>query len=126
MRSPVSSSCCCCCCSCCSALQVIGTMILGAALAHEARLPNPESFIFFPLVIHALDLIISSVGVMLTTPTSDKEDPLTTMKRAYAICMGMAAVGIAVTCRLLLYTDIAPNGQRTCSGSPPLPSPAPY
>jgi len=107
-------------------LQVIGTMILGAALAHEACLPNPESFIFFPLVIHALDLVISSVGVMLTTPTSDKEDPLTTMKRAYAVCMGLAAVGIAVTCRLLLYTDVAPNGQRTGSRPPPLLTAAPH
>lgn len=83
-------------------------MILGAALAHESNLADPEPWIFFPLIIHALDLVISSVGIMLTSPTSDKEDPLTTMKRAYAICMVLAAGGFMATCRLLLYTDAAP------------------
>ena len=28
-------------------------MILGSTLAHEANIPNPEPFIFFPLIIHA-------------------------------------------------------------------------
>jgi inorganic pyrophosphatase len=41
------------------AAEVIGTMILGGTLAHEANLPNPEPFIFFPLVIHALGLTYS-------------------------------------------------------------------
>ena len=91
------------------AAEVIGTMILGAALAHEAKLMDPEPWIFFPLIIHALDLIISSIGIMLTSPRSDKEDPLATMKRAYGICMALAAVGFAGTCRFLLYTPVAPN-----------------
>jgi Na+/H+-translocating membrane pyrophosphatase len=90
------------------AAEVIGTMILGAALAHEAKLANPEPWIFFPLIIHALDLVISSVGIMLTIPMSDKEDPLTTMKRAYGACMALAAVGFMATCRFLLYTEVAP------------------
>ncbi len=91
------------------AAEVIGTMILGAALAHEARLVDPEPWIFFPLIIHALDLLISSVGVMLTMPSSDKEDPLTTMKRAYGVCMVLAAIGFAATCRFMLYTPVAPQ-----------------
>lgn len=90
------------------AAEVIGTMILGAALAHEANLTNPEPWIFFPLVIHALDLVISSVGIMLTIPTGDKEDPLDTMKRAYGVCMVLAAVGFMATCYFLLSTPVAP------------------
>jgi inorganic pyrophosphatase len=88
--------------------EVIGTMILGATLAHEARLSDPEPWIFFPLIIHALDLVISSIGIMLTMPSSDKEDPLATMKRAYGICMVLAAGGFALTCRIMLYTSAAP------------------
>jgi Na+/H+-translocating membrane pyrophosphatase len=96
------------------AAEVIGTMILGASLAHESNLANPEPFIFFPLIIHALDLVISSVGIMMTSPSSSKEDPLTTMKRAYAVCMGLAAFGFLITCRLLLYTDSAPYAWWNC------------
>jgi H(+)-translocating pyrophosphatase len=91
------------------AAEVIGTMILGAALAHEAKLDNPEPWIFFPLIVHALDLVISSVGIMLTIPTSDKEDPLDTMKRAYGVCMGLAAFGFMATCWFLLSTPVAPQ-----------------
>jgi len=91
------------------AAEVIGTMILGAALAHESSLPNPEPWIFFPLIIHSFDLIISSIGIMMTMPKNDKEDPLTTMKRAYAICMVLAVIGFAATCRFLLYTPLAPS-----------------
>jgi len=89
--------------------EVIGTMILGAALAHEANLPEPEPWIFFPLIIHALDLVISSIGIMLTKPSSDKEDPLATMQRAYAVCMALAMGGFAITCRVLLATPSAPS-----------------
>src|SRR5262249_16597561 len=46
------------------AAEIIGTMILGSTLAHDANIPNAEPFIFFPLVVHALDLVISSLGIM--------------------------------------------------------------
>src|SRR6185312_4536599 len=35
------------------AAEIIGTMILGGTLAHEARIENPEPYVFFPIVIHA-------------------------------------------------------------------------
>jgi inorganic pyrophosphatase len=41
------------------AAEMIGTMILGSTLAHEAKIAAPQGFIFFPLVIHAFDLVVS-------------------------------------------------------------------
>jgi H+-translocating diphosphatase len=89
--------------------EIIGTMILGSTLAHDAKLADPEAFIFFPLIIHAFDLVVSSVGIYYTRVRSDNEDPLAAMKRGYAIAMVLAITGFFVTCRFLLYTDIAPD-----------------
>jgi Na+/H+-translocating membrane pyrophosphatase len=50
-----------------------GTMILAGSLAYKANLEVPENYIFFPLVIHALDLLISGVGIMLVRSESDRE-----------------------------------------------------
>merc|ERR1712178_92646 len=38
--------------------EIIGAMILGGVLAEEGKIENPERFIFFPLVIHALDILV--------------------------------------------------------------------
>lgn len=91
------------------AAEVIGTMILGATLASEAKIANPEPFIFFPLVIHALDLVISAAGIIMTRISHDHEDPIEPMKRSYAVSMGIACVAFMATCRLMLYTDVAPH-----------------
>merc|ERR1719410_668699 len=48
--------------------EMIGTMILGATLAEEAGIEDPSMFVFFPLIIHSLDLIVSSIGIMSTIP----------------------------------------------------------
>lgn len=50
-----------------------GTMILGGVLAKEADVARPELFIFFPLVIHAFDLVVSTVGIMTVRSRSDSE-----------------------------------------------------
>ena len=91
------------------AAEIIGTMILGATLAHEAHIDHPEPFIFFPLVIHSLDLAISAVGIMAVRPLSDNEDPLESMKRSYIVCMAVAAVAFVLTCRIMLYHERAPD-----------------
>lgn len=46
------------------AAEIIGAMILGSSVAVEAELSSPLGFIFFPLVIHALDIIVSSAGIL--------------------------------------------------------------
>jgi len=104
------------------AAEVIGTMILGSTLANEMLRDQDQaadkeadeeglwaSFVFFPLVIHAFDLVVSGLGIVLMRARSETEDPLTSMRRAYAVSMGVAAVLFAATCRTMLYTDLAPS-----------------
>merc|ERR1719411_2226448 len=70
--------------------EMIGTMILGAMLAEQSGIENPQMFIFFPLIIHALDLVVSAAGIMCTRARSDKEEPMSAMLRGYTVALGMA------------------------------------
>ena len=47
------------------AAEIIGAMILGSTLSTEARLPTnvASRFLFFPLVVHAMDIVVSSIGI---------------------------------------------------------------
>lgn len=91
------------------AAEIIGTMILAATLTRDANIPNPEPFIFFPLVIHAFDLVVSGLAIVTVRSASDDEDPLASMKRSYGIAMAMAVTGFGIASRCLLHTDIAPD-----------------
>ena len=55
------------------AAEIIGTMILAGTLAHNANIESAESYVFFPLVIHAVDLVISAVGIMLVQSNNERE-----------------------------------------------------
>eukprot|EP00301_Raphidiophrys_heterophryoidea_P020366 c5076_g1_i1.p1 GENE.c5076_g1_i1~~c5076_g1_i1.p1 ORF type:complete len:810 (+),score=244.87 c5076_g1_i1:352-2430(+) len=48
------------------AAEIIGAMILGSSLAQSHGLPEESirNFILFPLVVHTIDMVVSSVGVM--------------------------------------------------------------
>jgi H+-translocating diphosphatase len=49
------------------AAEMMAAMILGGALAEEAKMAPSVGvgFVVFPLAVHSMDLIISSVGIML-------------------------------------------------------------
>jgi hypothetical protein len=91
---------------------------------------------FFPLILHAFDLVISSVAVMVVQIKHNKpisantsldsaeahpgqktesqvcggaEDPLATLERGYAIALAQALVLIAILSRWLLYSAKAPD-----------------
>eukprot|EP01006_Ploeotia_vitrea_P036666 TRINITY_DN66043_c14_g5_i1.p1 TRINITY_DN66043_c14_g5~~TRINITY_DN66043_c14_g5_i1.p1 ORF type:complete len:852 (+),score=421.74 TRINITY_DN66043_c14_g5_i1:85-2640(+) len=95
--------------------EIIGTMILGSTLAHEAKIENAEAYIFFPLVVHAFDLVVSSFGIM-TMQVGKDIDPIRAMKRSYVVSMALAVVGFTVTCWLLLSTDVAPDAWKHFAG----------
>jgi H(+)-translocating pyrophosphatase len=44
------------------AAEILGAMILGGQLATSAKI-DASGFLFFPLAIHALDCVVSSIGV---------------------------------------------------------------
>mmetsp|Transcript_1576 Transcript_1576/g.2238 ORF Transcript_1576/g.2238 Transcript_1576/m.2238 type:complete len:809 (-) Transcript_1576:342-2768(-) len=98
------------------AAEIIGTMILGASLGHEAKVENLEAFIFFPLIIHAFDLVVSGIGIMAVESRGRSEAPLTTMLRGYMISMFLAIIGFVATTRVMLYTAVAPSAWWHFSG----------
>ena len=106
------------------AAEIIGAMILAGSLSREARLASPSAYVAFPLLVHALDIVISSVGVLslgdggrgsafgltgrLPAAAADAE-PLPAMTRGYRICLALAAAVFAVLCRALLWDPSAPS-----------------
>lgn len=94
------------------AAEIIGAMILGGTLAKEGGIESPAAFIFFPVVVHAFDIIVSSAGILAvgdgSTPNASA-DPMAILQRGYRVALGLALVGFAFTTRWLLYTDAAPT-----------------
>ncbi|KAF8817985.1 V-type K+-independent H+-translocating inorganic pyrophosphatase [Cardiosporidium cionae] len=102
------------------AAEIIATMILGGALANEARLSANSShgYVLFPLGVHCMDLFISSVGILLVRtkkglPDADsamggREDPMKIMKRIYLYTCVAGCIGIAILCRVLLHVPEHP------------------
>ncbi len=46
------------------AAEIIGAMILGGTLARDAGITHSMPFVFFPLMVHAIDIIVSSCGIL--------------------------------------------------------------
>lgn len=46
--------------------EILSAMILGGAMAEHAKLDfsTKAGFILFPLVVHSLDLLVSTIGVL--------------------------------------------------------------
>lgn len=101
--------------------EILSAMILGGAMAGHAGLDfeTKSGFILFPLVVHSLDLTVSTIAVFFVYtkpghPSSDRgygelEDPLYILKRGYYVSLGLAMAGLFVICRYFLYIDTLPN-----------------
>ena len=75
--------------------EILSAMILGGTMANHAGLsPTVKSgFILFPLLVHSLDLWVSTISVFFvktkpghpskTSNYGPLEDPLTVLKRGY-------------------------------------------
>ena len=85
-------------------------MILGGVLGEKAGLDfeYKSGFILFPLLVHSLDLIVSTIGVLsvqtkpglpnLKSDYGQLEDPLDILKRGYYISLSLAIVGLFFIC----------------------------
>lgn len=97
------------------AAEIIGAMILGAALATEAQVENPVRFVFFPVIIHAFDIIVSSVGISLVKAGArdDEEghnvNPMKPLIKGYLTSILLALCDFVFTCWWLLGTEQAPS-----------------
>lgn len=58
------------------AAEIIGAMILGSTVAHESGMneKNAAKFVFFPLIVHAMDIIVSTAGISIVGVTKDTAD----------------------------------------------------
>src|SRR6476659_1607733 len=68
-----------------TAAENIGAMILGVgvyAVATAAGWPNPEAWIFFPLVVRAFGLLATIVAIFFVRGKED-EDPMNMLNRGY-------------------------------------------
>ena len=98
------------------AAEVISAMILGATMAKKAQIADSTGFIMFPLVVHALDCLVSAAGIMsvnervsLNPRSGVKEDPYEIIKGGYRVSMGLSIVGFGIATRVMLYVEDAPS-----------------
>ena len=101
--------------------EILSAMILGGAMANNAGLDQETKagFILFPLMVHCLDLFVSTIAVFFVGtkkghPSSDAnygelEDPLNVLKRGYYVSLILAVLGLFWICRNFLYIPALPN-----------------
>jgi K(+)-stimulated pyrophosphate-energized sodium pump len=80
-----------------TAAENVGAMILGAALFPVFGIKG----ILFPLVVQAINLVSSIVGVIIVHSKED-EDPMHALNRGYYVTSLLALVGFAVAVKYML------------------------
>ena len=101
--------------------EILSAMILGGTMANHAGLSFEvkSGFILFPLIVHSLDLLVSTIAVFFVYtkpghPSKDSnygplEDPLVVLKRGYYVSLVLALFGLFIICRNFLYIEALPN-----------------
>ena len=94
-----------------TAAENIGAMILGVSaykIAEGMGWAHPESWIFFPLVVHAFGLLStivggsSSINAMAFVRGNDKENPMNILNRGYWATTIISAGLLALACAVML------------------------
>jgi K(+)-stimulated pyrophosphate-energized sodium pump len=80
-----------------TAAENVGAMILGAALYPVFGIKG----ILFPLIVHAINLIASIVGVAIVK-TTDTEDPMRALNRGFYVTSALALLGFAGAVYMML------------------------
>lgn len=80
-----------------TAAESVGAMILGAALYPVFGLKG----VLFPLVVHAINLIASTIGVMVVR-SKENEEPMRALNRGYYVTSILAIIGFAVAVYFML------------------------
>lgn len=95
------------------AAEIIGAMILGSTLATEANLEESLAikFLFFPLVVHAMDIIVSSIGIATVnvSKTADS-NPMVQLQKGYRVALTLSIIGFFLITRLLLNVEDPETG----------------
>jgi K(+)-stimulated pyrophosphate-energized sodium pump len=89
-----------------TAAENIGAMILGVAvfgLADISGWPNPQLWIFFPLVVRGFGLLATIVA-MFFIRGRETEDPMNILNRGYWVTTILSVVGLAVSTYVMMNT----------------------
>lgn len=93
--------------------EIIAAMILGGTLSQKLPESAQSGYVLFPLAVHAMDLIVSGIGIMMTEVPRGKGvaniDPMEVLKSGYKISVGLASIGMVFLCWLLLSTPAHPG-----------------
>src|SRR6266404_5988603 len=96
-----------------TAAENIGAMILGVgvyAIALASGWPNPEAWIFFPLVVRAFGLLSTIVAIFFVRGRED-ENPMNMLNRGYWVTTILSAVALLLVTNVMLQTNgNAPSG----------------
>jgi len=96
-----------------TAAENIGAMILGVGvftIARELGWPNPEAWIFFPLVIRGFGLLSTIVAMFFIRGRED-ENPMNILNRGYWVTTLLSVVALAFTTNVMMQTNgTAPSG----------------
>ena len=90
-----------------TAAENIGAMILGVAvfaIAESLGWPNPEAWIFFPLVVRAFGLLATIVAIFFVRGKED-EDPMNMLNRGYWVTTLLSVVGLGITTSVMMQTN---------------------
>jgi K(+)-stimulated pyrophosphate-energized sodium pump len=90
-----------------TAAENIGAMILGVgvyAIAAAAGWPNPQAWIFFPLVVRAFGLLATIVAIFFVRGKED-EDPMNMLNRGYWVTTLLSVVGLLITTSVMMNTN---------------------
>jgi K(+)-stimulated pyrophosphate-energized sodium pump len=90
-----------------TAAENIGAMILGVsvfAIASAAGWPNPEAWIFFPLVVRAFGLLATIVAIFFVRG-SETENPMNMLNRGYWVTTLLSVVGLGITTAVMMQTN---------------------
>eukprot|EP00948_MAST-09A_sp_MAST-9A-sp1_P003661 g3661.t1 len=101
------------------AAEIIAAMVLGGVLAKQAGIETVSSFVFFPMVVHGFDVVVSSISLNFVClgglggknkkGSTEHTDPMIPMMRGYALSCLMASCCMLFTTRWLLYVPHAPS-----------------
>ena len=89
-----------------TAAENIGAMILGVAafaIAESAGWPNPEAWIFFPLVVRAFGLLATIVA-MFFIRGSETENPMNILNRGYWVTTILSVAGLGFVTYVMMDT----------------------
>jgi len=90
-------------------------MILGAALAKEAKVEDSLRFVFFPLVVHGFDIIVSALGIILVRASkrddegTKEPDPMKAMRKGYLASLGLSLCEFTMVTYWCLSSERAPG-----------------